>query len=230
METCVRVAREVGVLKLAGFIDVEGFEHKALFDDCDYYWEVIARLPQYLSSAIYPCIMGHVHPMTDISGAVFIDEGSIIEIGTKIVGPVHIGKNCRIRAGSYLHGNVIMGDDVDFGHTCNAYSSVILNKTTIFPMCFIGASVIGGNTYLQAGCVLSGLTLSRDEIVVRVSGEIFNTAMRNLGAIVGHDTQLGGRVTTTPGTMIGPRSVIQDNAFLSGFYGPKTVIRTERQR
>jgi len=218
------------VLKLSGFIDIEGFEHQALFDSCDYYWEAIARLPQYLNSALNPCIIGRVHPMTDISGAVFIDEGSIVEIGTKIVGPVYIGKNCRIRAGSYLHGNVIMGDDVDFGHTCNAYSSVILGKTTIFPMCFIGSSLIGSNTYLQAGCMLNGLTLSHDEIAVRVSGEIFSTGMRNLGALIGHDSRLGGGVTTVPGTMVGPRSVIQDNAFLSGFYGPKTVIRTEWHR
>ena len=105
-----------------------------------------------------------------------------------------------------------------------------MDNATIFPMCFLGASIIGNNTIMQAGCILNGLTITRDEIVVKVSGQDYNTGLKNLGAIIGHNCRLGGHVTTTPGTMLGPYSTIHDGAFLSGFYGQKTVIKVEYDR
>jgi UDP-N-acetylglucosamine diphosphorylase / glucose-1-phosphate thymidylyltransferase / UDP-N-acetylgalactosamine diphosphorylase / glucosamine-1-phosphate N-acetyltransferase / galactosamine-1-phosphate N-acetyltransferase len=218
------------VLKVSNFVETTGFEHAALFDGCTYYWDVIAKLDSFINTVLHPGIIGVVHPMTHIEGAVFIDDGSVVEIGSHIVGPVWIGRNCRIRAGSYIQSNVIMGDNVDFGHNCNAYRCVIMDNAKVFPMCFLGASIIGNNTSMQAGCILNGLTISRDEIVVRVSGHEYNTGLKNLGAIIGHDCRLGGHVTTAPGTMLGTYSTIHDNVFLSGFYGHKTILKAEHDR
>lgn len=226
----IHLRLEGAVLKVSSFVETAGFEHAALFDGCTYYWDVIAKLHDYLNSVLRPGITGFVHPMTHIEGAVFIDDGSVVEIGSHIVGPVWIGRNCRIRAGSYIQGNVIMGDDVDFGHNCDAYKCVLMNNTKIFPMCFLGASIIGTNTSMQAGCIINALTIARDEIIVKVSGQAYNTGLMNLGAIIGHDCKLGGHVTTAPGTMLGIHSIIHDNSFLSGFYGQKTVIKTEHDR
>ena len=218
------------MFELDYFLDDSGFSHGDLFNDCAYFWDVVAKLPLYLPSVLKPEIRGTLHPQTEVTGDVFIGEGTVVEIGARICGPAWIGKNCRIRAGAYLDGNIIMADEVDFGHCSNAYKCVIMTKSLVFPMSFLGASVIGNDCLISAGCTFNGLNLTREEIVVHTPQQDYMTKLRNLGAVVGHHTRIGGSVATSPGTLIGPFSMIHANAHLEGFYAAKSVVRGERNR
>ncbi len=218
------------MFEISNFIEFEEFEHKELFDDCEYFWDVINKLPEYLDEHVSPGIEGDIHPQTDIQGAVYIGEGTTVEIGVHIRGPAWIGRGCRIRAGAYIDGNIIIGDGSDFGHCCNAYKCVLMDYTTIFPMSFLGASIIGSECHLSAGCTLNALNLDREEIVVRIPTKEFATGLYTLGAMVGHHCRFGGGVISSPGTLVGPFSTIRANARLQGYYPARSKIIPERHR
>lgn len=218
------------MLSISSFIELAGFEHAKLFDGCQYYWEAVKLLPEYLENIVKRDIRGDVHPNCDIEGAVFIGEGTTVEIGARITGPAYIGKKCRIRANAYLDRNIIFGKGIDFGHCSNAYNSVLMDGTVVFPMNILGASIIGTGCVFSSGCMLHSLNLGREEIVIRVPPNEHQTGLHNLGAIVGHHSKLGGGVTSAPGTLIGPHSNMYTHAFLRGYYPPKSVVRTEQNR
>ena len=51
------------------------------------------------------------------------------------------------------------------------------------------------------------------------SGEIVQTNLRKMGALVGDGSQIGCNSVTNPGALIGPNSMINPNETVTGYFG-----------
>ena len=77
------------------FEELFGFgktEHASMFDSLGQPWEMLSRIGDYLRDTLEPRQLGQVHCQAVIEGDVFIGEGTLIEAGALICGPVWIGE------------------------------------------------------------------------------------------------------------------------------------------
>lgn len=157
-----------------------------------------------------------------------------VEEGVRIVGSVSIGENTVIRSGSYIVGPVSIGDNCDIGpNTVVLPSTSIGSNCTISPFVRISNSIIMSNvrvssfSNISTSIVGEGATLGSSFIAesetTRV--EVENSLMgATIGAIVGDNTDIGGRVLIKPGKIVGVRCKIGSGAMIGTSVADNTKV------
>src|SRR5580765_4981120 len=105
------------MFKPSELFDLKQTDHAALFEDCEYAWDVLKRLKAYIDARVRPGLAGKQNPRASIGEFVIIGEGTVIEDGAMIKGPAIIGKNCEIRHNAYIREHVIVGDNCVVGNS-----------------------------------------------------------------------------------------------------------------
>jgi acetyltransferase-like isoleucine patch superfamily enzyme len=136
---------------------------------------------------------------------IIIGSGTIVEPGALIKGPVVIGDNCEVRQGA-IKGSIML-DGSKAGH-----------------FAYIGDSILGNDVNLGAGTKLANLKMIPGPVIIKKDRKHYNTNRRKLGAIFGDRTETGCNSVTSPGTLIGPRSVVYPGVSVPGGYYPQRTI------
>ena len=231
------------MLKPEDFFDLIGFDCADIFDGCDYVWDALKKISVYLlhKTVTVPHTEQRIKGVV-MKGAViedeetvYIGEGTVIEPGVFIRGPVWIGKNCKIRHGAYLREDVIVGDSCVVGHGCELKNVIMLPTAQCPHLAYVGDSILGRRTNLGAGTILSNLQLNsekdpdtgkRPPILLTAGGEIYDTDLAKFGAVLGDGAQTGCNTTLNPGCLIGKNTVVYPNVSLpKGYYPEGKVIK-----
>ena len=157
-----------------------------------------------------------------------------VEEGARIIGPVYVGENPVIRSGSYIVGPVSIGDSCDIGpNTVILPSTSVGSNSTIEPFARISNSILMKNvrvssfSNISSSIIGEGTTLGSSFIAeaetTRV--EVENSLMRaTIGAVVGDNTNIGGRVLVKPGKIIGVRCKIGSGALIGSSVADNTKV------
>ena len=70
------------------FLDLSHTAHRSLFDKVSNVWEALPLISSYLQFRLQPAIRGRQIGRPFISNAVYIGEGTVIEQGAMVKGPV----------------------------------------------------------------------------------------------------------------------------------------------
>ncbi|MCK9315628.1 MAG: UDP-N-acetylglucosamine diphosphorylase [Verrucomicrobia bacterium] len=195
-------------LETSKFLDLSQTEHAALFDGSVHVWDGLKRLRDYFASGRFSSGKFTVVGKPYIDENVFIGEGTVIEEGAMILGPVLIGRNCHIRHGAYIRGCAIIGDSVVVGHSCEVKASILFNECEVPHFNYVGDSILGYKAHLGAGVKISNMKIMPGKISVRFNGEDIDTGLEKFGAIVGDYSQIGCNAVLNPGSIIGRNCVI----------------------
>jgi len=155
---------------------------------------------------------------------IIIGPGSVVEPGALIKGPVVIGQNTEVRQGAYVRGDCLVGDGCVVGHTTEIKGSVMFDGAKAGHFAYIGDSILGKEVNLGAGTKLANLKMIPGSVVVAAEKKRYNTKRRKLGAILGDFTETGCNSVTSPGTLIGPRSVVYPGVSVPGKYYPERTF------
>ena len=143
-----------------------------------------------------------------------------------IKGPSVIGEDCEVRQGAYMRGNCLVGNGCVVGHATEMKGSIMLDGAKAGHFAYIGDSILGRDVNLGAGTKLANLRMIPGSIVLRSGNERYDTGRRKLGAILGDQTETGCNSVTSPGTLMGPRSIVYPAMSVSGgCYPAKTYVR-----
>jgi len=174
-------------------------------------------------------------------------EGEIEE-GVHILGPVVVEKDAKIRSGAYLEGPVLIGErsdigpncyirpctsigkDVRIGNSCEIKNSIIMDRTHVAHLSYIGDSVIGSDCNFGAGTTTANVRFDRRNISVVERGRKLDTGKKKLGTFMGDDVQTGVNVSLMPGVKIGPGSWIAPGLCVYEDIPPETFLTLERPR
>ncbi len=156
---------------------------------------------------------------------VIIGPGTIVEPGTLIKGPAVIGKDVEIRQGAYIRGDCLVGNGCIIGHTTEMKGSIMLEGAKAPHFAYVGDSILGRDVNLGAGTKLANLKVIPGSITITVRKKRYPTGRRKLGAILGDGTETGCNSITSPGTLMGPHSIVYAGVSVPGGYYPrKTYI------
>ena len=155
-----------------------------------------------------------------------IGRGVLIESGVLIKSPAIIGDYSEIRQGAYLRGYCLIGSRCVVGHTTEVKHSIFLNDAKAGHFAYLGDSILGNDVNLGAGTKCANLRFLPGNVVVRTADGQVDTGLRKFGAILGDRVQTGCNSVTSPGTLLGPGSILMPNTTApSGAHPQKSVIR-----
>ncbi len=157
---------------------------------------------------------------------IYIGKDSYIEPGAMIDGPTFIGDKCQIRHSAYIRGDAIISHGAVVGHTTEVKRAIFLQGAKAGHFAYVGDSILGNDVNLGAGTKLANFKFRGRKVTISLSGKIYSTGLRKLGAIIGDKTETGCNVVMNPGTLMGPSSFVLPGVSVEGGCYPKgTIIR-----
>jgi NDP-sugar pyrophosphorylase family protein len=180
--------------------------------------------------AAFPPLAGYAYPWQATTGAVFlvqewlltlgddyrihngiaIHRTATVEEGVVLKGPVVVSAGCFLAAHAYLRGGVFLDEGVTVGPGCEVKAAFLFQGATLAHFNFVGDSLVGAGVNLEAGAVVANHYNERTDkdIAVRVGGQVIGTGVQKFGALIGDGSRLGANAVTSPGTILGPGSVV----------------------
>ncbi len=215
------------MFKPTNLFDLSQTEHATLFDGCEYAWDALKRLKDYLQSHLQPGLHNRCEGVAFIGKNVFIGAGTVVEDGVMIKGPAIIGCNCEIRHNAYLRENVIVGDDCVVGNSCELKQAVLFNGCQVPHFNYVGDSILGHQTHLGAGVILSNVKSLPGNVIVEVDGQPFDTGLRKFGALLGDRAEIGCNTVLNPGSIIGRGAIVYPCTNWRGSLPANTIAKNK---
>ncbi|MCC6355443.1 MAG: UDP-N-acetylglucosamine diphosphorylase, partial [Verrucomicrobiae bacterium] len=145
------------------YLDLARTAHRELFAEVEFVWDALKKIGAYLEGHLEPANRGRVMGHAFVGERVYIGDGTIVEPGAVIKGPAWIGRNCQVRSGAYIRENVILGDWVVAGNSCEFKNSLVFDGCEVPHFNYVGDSILGHKAHIGAGVILSNVKLDRSE-------------------------------------------------------------------
>jgi UDP-N-acetylglucosamine diphosphorylase / glucose-1-phosphate thymidylyltransferase / UDP-N-acetylgalactosamine diphosphorylase / glucosamine-1-phosphate N-acetyltransferase / galactosamine-1-phosphate N-acetyltransferase len=169
-------------------------------------WDLLRANELYVSSLSANLIAGDVHPSAVIEGVIQLGAGTRILPGVFIEGNVIIGTDCKIGPNCYIRGNTSIGDGCHIGQSVEIKNCLILSKTNVGHLSYIGDSVLGEKVNLGAGTTTSNLRHDGKNHRSMVRGVLTDTGRRKFGTIIGDGVHTGINTSIFPGRKFWPHT------------------------
>jgi NDP-sugar pyrophosphorylase family protein len=119
-----------------------------------------------------------------------------------------------------MRGNCLVGNNCVVGHATEMKNSIMLDGAKAGHFAYVGDSILGNAANLGAGTKLANLKMIPGSIVIIFDGKQYDTQRRKLGAILGDHTETGCNSVTSPGTLMGPSSIVFPGVTVAVGYHP----------
>ncbi len=213
------------VFFVSRLLDLEQTEHRGLFEQCKYPWEVLSKIGPYLRETVMREMKNVFVGEAYIGKDVYIGEGSVVEDGAMILGPAYIGRNVVIRHGAYIRENVIVGDECVVGNSTELKNCILFNGVQVPHFNYVGDSILGYRVHLGAGVIISNLRSIQGNVKVKFGAIEIDTGLRKFGAVVGDKAEIGCNAVLNPGSIIGRGSVVYPCVSWRGYLPPYKIAK-----
>jgi glucose-1-phosphate thymidylyltransferase len=173
--------------------------------------------------------------LNDIAlGSISSGIAGTVEKGVTIKGTVCIGRGTMIRAGCYLVGPLVIGENSEIGpYTCIFPATSIGDYVTISPFSNVRNSAIGNGVRIGPGSILEDSIVDRGSVigghfsaysgraVIEIEGEYHNV---DTGVVVGEHCAIGNNVIARSGVILGNLSKIDTLNVLSGKLPDQSLV------
>jgi UDP-N-acetylglucosamine diphosphorylase / glucose-1-phosphate thymidylyltransferase / UDP-N-acetylgalactosamine diphosphorylase / glucosamine-1-phosphate N-acetyltransferase / galactosamine-1-phosphate N-acetyltransferase len=210
--------------------DLSQSEHAALFEGCEFAWDALKRIQEYLKANLRPGLRNRCEGVAFIGDNVCIGEGTIVEDGAMIKGPAIIGRNCEIRHNAYIREQVIIGDYCIVGNACEVKNAVMFNHAIAPHFNYVGDSILGFKAHLGAGVKISNVKLVPGNVTVELEGKPFDTGLRKFGALLGDHSEVGCNTVLNPGSILGRGAVVYPNVNWRGILPANMIVKNKAEQ
>jgi UDP-N-acetylglucosamine diphosphorylase / glucose-1-phosphate thymidylyltransferase / UDP-N-acetylgalactosamine diphosphorylase / glucosamine-1-phosphate N-acetyltransferase / galactosamine-1-phosphate N-acetyltransferase len=217
------------MFKPCDLFDLSQLEHAAIFEDCEFAWDVLKKIKAYVAAHVRPELLNRCQGRAFIGEKVFIGEGTVVEDGAMIKGPAIIGRNCQIRHNAYIREDVIIGDNCVVGNSSELKNSVLFNNAQTPHFNYIGDSVLGYKAHTGAGVKISNLKFLPGNIVLDIDGKKIDTGLRKFGALMGDRSEAGCNAVLSPGSILGRDARVYSNVCWRGFLPAKMLAKNKAE-
>jgi len=169
-----------------------------------YPWDLLKHQELLMASMREGSILGEVENGVTLKGPVTVGAGSILRSGTYIEGPVIIGENCVIGPNCYIRKYTAVGDGCRIGHGVEVKNSIIMSRSSVAHLSYVGDSVIGYECNLGAGFVAANIRHDGAMVRSTIKGKLVDSGREKLGAILADGVRTGVMTAVNPGRKIWP--------------------------
>ena len=186
-------------------------------------WDLL-EANRILMAGLKADVKGDVSDRATVIGSIQVGKGTRVLPGSYIIGPAIIGEDCEIGPNAYIRPSTSIGNHCKIGAAVEIKNSIIMDRTNVPHLSYVGDSVIGERCNFGAGTKVANLRLDEKEVQVIVDGQRTGSGRRKLGVIMGDDVKTGINATIDVGTVIGEGTMIGMGAVVRGTIAPKSRI------
>ena len=215
------------------YFDLGHTSHAAIFEGCQHVWQGIGKIANYLSGILRSENLGILtNPQSTFVGdGVFIGKGTVVQPGATILGPAWIGENAVIGSNCFIRENVVLGDGAIAGNASEFKNCLILDNAEVPHFNYVGDSILGFHAHLAAGVILSNFRLDHARVNIpdpdNPGGKI-DSGLEKMGAIVGDRVEIGCNAVISPGSLLGPRSILYPGTHWRGVLAPDRIVKVRQ--
>lgn len=180
---------------IEGGMNVLAVKTDGLWEDVVHSWDLVTVNSAILAGAKRD-IKGHVEEGATLKGPVVVGENTLIRAGTYIIGPVVIGRDCEIGPNATVFPSTSIGNNVVVRSHGEIQNSVIMNDVRIGSNSVVSDSVIGYNNVI--GTHFS--TETRRGLSIEIEGMLHHAEV--MGTVLGDNNQVGDNVLVKAGRII----------------------------
>ena len=210
------------LLKTKDLFDCKTSYLKKLFDECEYAWEILPNIKEYIRELIEKGLEGFER----IEDDVYVGKNVKIYPTAVIEGPAIIGSNSEIRPGAFIRGSVITGENCVIGNSTELKNCILLEHVQVPHYNYVGDSILGNSAHMGAGSICSNLKSDKKEVVIHADEEI-KTNLRKVGAILADGTDIGCGCVLNPGTIIGKNTSVYPLNALRGVFPKDCIVKSQ---
>lgn len=193
---------------------------KDLFNGCEYPWEILPKIKDYINALIEKGLPG----FTELAEGVLVGENVKISPTATIEAPAIIGSGTEIRPGAYIRGSVITGENCVLGNSSEFKNCVLLDKVQAPHYNYVGDSVLGNRAHMGAGSICSNLKSDGKAVVIH-GDENYETGLRKIGGILADGADIGCGCVLNPGTVIGNNTSVYPLTSLRGVFPGECIVK-----
>lgn len=208
-------------VKTKELFDCEVTYLKELFASCEYPWEMLPILKEYIKKLIADGIEGY----TEISDGVLVGKDVKIYPTATIEAPAIIGEGTEIRPGAFIRGSVITGKNCVIGNSSELKNCILLDKVQVPHYNYVGDSVLGNFAHMGAGSICSNLKSDGKPVVIHADTD-YETGLRKIGGILADHADIGCGCVINPGTVIGKNTSVYPLTALRGVIGEGYIVKS----
>jgi bifunctional UDP-N-acetylglucosamine pyrophosphorylase/glucosamine-1-phosphate N-acetyltransferase len=156
-------------------------------------------------------VLGTIEQGAHLIGPVSVAESARIRSGAYIEGPCFIDEECDIGPNCYIRPGTSLGKKVRVGNACEIKNSIIMDRTHVGHLSYVGDSILGEHCNLGAGTVIANYRLDAGSVKMMVKDQLVNTGRRKLGVVLGDNVKTGIKSLFMPGVKIGVNSWVGPN-------------------
>lgn len=143
-----------------------------------------------------------------------------------VTGPAIIGNYAELRHGSFIRGNVVVGEYAVVGNSTELKNVILFNRVQVPHYNYVGDSILGYGAHLGAGAITSNVKSDKSLVTIRTGEERIETGLKKCGSFIGDRVEVGCGAVLNPGTIIGKCSTIYPLSMVRG-YVPKETIHKQ---
>jgi len=170
-----------------------------------------------------------------------------VEEGAHLIGPVTVAATARIRSGAYIEGPSFIDEGADvgpncyirpctslgkntrIGNACEIKNSIIMDRTHVGHLSYMGDSVIGEHCNLAAGTLIANLRFDDGHVKMMVKNRVVDTGRRKLGVILGDEVKTGINALLMPGVKVGQNTWIGPDYMVQRDIEADLIVRVDRE-
>ncbi|UVE52110.1 NTP transferase domain-containing protein (plasmid) [Haloferax larsenii] len=164
-------------------------------------WELL-EANEWKLGTVERRVEGDVSGNATIQGSVVVEEGATVRDGSVVEGPAYISEGATVGPNAYIRGCTYVAPDVHVGHAVEVKNSVLLERTTVGHLSYVGDSVVGRDVNFGAGTNVANLRHDGDVVSMTVKGEAVSTGRKKFGAVVGDGVKTGINTALDPGVKL----------------------------
>lgn len=209
-------------LKTENLVDLSHTLARALFESCEYPWEVLPKIKDFILMLQKELPKDEY---TEISPNIFIGKDVKIAKTAQISAPCIIGHGTEIRQCAFIRGSALIGENCVIGNSAELKNCIIFDNVQVPHYNYIGDSVLGFHAHFGAGALTSNVKSDKTNTAVRFKNEKIETGLRKFGAIVGDYAEIGCNSVLNPASVIGRNSRIYPLSCVRGYIPESHILK-----
>ncbi len=204
------------------FFDTEKTIAKEIFENKIYPHEVLPEIKDFIYE------LGKTLPTDKFyqpEEGVWIAKSAKVAKTAFIAPPCVIDEEAEVRHCAYIRGSAIVGKGAVIGNSTELKNVIIFDSVQVPHYNYIGDSILGYKSHMGAGSITSNVKSDKTLVKVCYGGDVIETKMKKIGAILGDYVEVGCGSVLNPGSVIGRNTNIYPLSSVRGYVEQNSIYK-----
>ncbi len=204
------------------FFDTEKTIAGAIFENKAYPHEALPEIKEFIYT------LGKTLPKDKFyqpEDGVWIANTAKVAKSAFIAPPCIIDEDAEVRHCAFIRGSAIVGKGTVVGNSTELKNVIIFDNVQVPHYNYVGDSILGYKSHMGAGSITSNVKSDKTLVKICYGGEVIETKMKKIGAILGDFVEVGCGSVLNPGSVIGRNTNVYPLSSVRGFVEANSIYK-----